>query len=109
MSVSRFGLLSLFAYRNAPHALTGEAPAVLIVILCTRLDIIILMQGRKLRSRLHMLKPDLEKKIEEKFKEPRDFQEDEDVMVRNYMNGPKWLKGTVVRRNGPLSYDVLVG
>ena len=55
-----------------------------------------------------MLKPNLEKKIEEKFKEPRDFQEDQDVMVRNYMNGPKWLKGTVVRRNGPLSYDVLV-
>ena len=90
----------LFAYRNAPHALTGEAPAVL-------------MQGRRLRSRLDMLKPDLQKKVEDKMlvpsKEPRVFEEDQEVMVRNYMNGPKWMKGTVMRRNGRLSYDVLVG
>ena len=29
-------------------------------------------------------------------------------MVRNYLSGPKWVQGTVLRRSGPMSYDVLV-
>ncbi len=90
----------LMAYRNAPHAITGEPPAVL-------------MMGRKLRSRLDMCRPDLKRKMEDQVKAPakelREFKEDETVMVRNYMAGPKWIPGTIVRKSGRMSYDVSVG
>ena len=58
----------LLAYRNAPHALTGQAPAAL-------------MMGRRLRMRLDVLRPDLRKKVEEKVEKPstkvRTFEEDQ--------------------------------
>ena len=40
----------LLAYSNAPHAQTGQPPAVLLM-------------GRRLRSRLDVLKPDLQRKV----------------------------------------------
>ena len=96
LRITRF----LLAYRNAPHAVTGEAPADL-------------MLGRKLRSRLEMIRPDLRKKVEDNIKPPskklRDFEDDQNVMVRNYMSGPKWVHGTILRKSGHMSYDVLVG
>ena len=96
LRIARF----LLAYRNAPHTVTGEAPADL-------------MLGRKLRSRLEMIRPDLRKKVEDNIKPPskklRDFEDDQNVMVRNYMSGPKWVHGTILHKSGHMSYDVLVG
>ena len=43
----------LLAYRSTPHALTGEAPAVLLM-------------GRNIRTRLDILKPNLRKRVEDK-------------------------------------------
>ena len=90
----------LLAYRNAPHALTGQAPAML-------------MMGHRLRMRLDVLRPDLRKKVQDKVEKPsmkvRTFEEDQEVMVKNYSSGPKWVRGTILRQNGPLSYDVQVG
>jgi len=71
------------------------------------------MMGRRLRMRLDVLRPDLRKKVEEKIEKPstkvRTFEEDQEVMVKNYSSGPKWVRGTILRQNGPLSYDVQVG
>ena len=30
------------------------------------------------------------------------------VMVRNFRQGPRWIPGTVVKQNGPLTYLVKV-
>ena len=59
-----------------------------------------------------MLRPDLKRKVEDQVKPPsklRDFNEDQNVMVRNYFDGPKWLPGTILRKCGRMSYDVMVG
>ena len=41
-------------------------------------------------------------------KRVRSFGVGEVVWVRNYANGPKWIKGVVEKLNGPASYEVLV-
>jgi len=43
----------LLAYRTTPHALTGEAP-------------VVLLMGRNLRTRLDILEPNIQKRVKEK-------------------------------------------
>ena len=38
----------------------------------------------------------------------RVFRVDDQVWLRNYANGPKWLKGTIVNRKGPVTYEIEV-
>lgn len=91
----------LFDYRNAPSASTGMAPAEL-------------MLGRTLKSRLHLLKPQLmatQQKQHVKYEsdEPsRRLEVDEKVWVRNYAMGEKWVKGTITGKQGKVMYDVLL-
>ncbi|KAH6923398.1 hypothetical protein HPB50_001037 [Hyalomma asiaticum] len=36
------------------------------------------------------------------------FQVNEQVLVRNFRSGPRWLKATILQRTGPVSYEVKV-
>ena len=83
----------LFSYRIMPQSTTGTSPAELLF-------------GRPLRSRLHLLKPNLSQNVENKQEQQklshdkcaveRIFVEGEKVFVRNYSKvGKKWLPGKV--------------
>ena len=90
----------LFAYRTAPHATTGHSPAQLLF-------------GRNLKSRLDLLKPNIKRVVDGRLLKNEkgtlvSFQNGEMVMVRHYHRGPKWLKGEVLERIGPVLYKVLV-
>ena len=90
----------LFAYRTAPHATTGHSPAQLLF-------------GRNLKSMLDLLKPNIKRVVDGKLLKNEKgtlvyFQNGEKVMVRHYHRGPKWLKGEVLERIGPVLYKVLV-
>ena len=71
-SLDRF----LLAYRNSPHSMTKETPAMLFM-------------GPSLRSRLDLMKPNISS-----------------VLIWNYRGGSKWLPATVFSKSGPLSYTV---
>ena len=88
--ISRF----LFSYRITPQTTTGTTPAELLM-------------GRTLRSRLHLLKPNLSQNIERKQEQQklnydkkaveRAFVGGEKVYARNYSKiGKKWLSGEIV-------------
>lgn len=93
----------LLAYRNTEHSTTQESPATLFM-------------GRKLRTRLDLLKPDLsetvrtsqEKMCSRNRSTPRSFDNGDPVVVRDYRGGDKWTCGTVQSRTGPVSYKVKV-
>ena len=97
--ISRF----LFSYRTTPHSTTKCTPAELLF-------------GRNLRSRFHLLKPDLAARVEEKQDQQkkahdqgavnRSFEIGEPVYVRNYAQGPKWLAGHIQKCTGPVSFMV---
>ena len=96
----------LFSYRNTPNSTTGQTPAEL-------------MLNRRPRTRLDLLRPDIEnktlnKQADQKFKhdkhsKERDFLVGEPVLVQNFRGEPKWLKATIIERTSPVSYKTLVG
>ena len=95
----------LLTYRSTPHATTNVAP-------CT------LFLNRHVRTRFDLLRPDVDGRVASKQAEQkrqhdlhakkRDLFIGQRVMVRNLRPGPRWIPGTVVERNGPLSYLVQV-
>ena len=89
----------LLVYRNTPHATTGESPAMLLM-------------GRRLRTRLDLLKPHVRSSValkqdQTRFKKGvRDLCVEENVQFRNYAQGPKWKQGTVTKILGPRNYVI---
>ena len=93
----------LFRYRNTPHATTGVTPAELLL-------------GRKPRTHLDFLHPDLAIQVQKKQerqrvnhdnrKPERSFDVNDPVLVRNFQTGDKWLTGKVTRVFGPRSLQV---
>ena len=93
----------LLSYRTTPHTTTGVTPASLFV-------------GRELRTKLDLIKPDIDRRVCEKQarqKEDHDkkvmyrsFTVGEKVMVKNFRAGENWLPATITQQNGPLSYTV---
>lgn len=93
----------LFQYRITPHATTGKSPAELLM-------------GRRLRSHLDQLHPDVARQVrrsQERQKREHDktavgrtFSIGDAVLTRNYSQGPKWLKGSVVQMSGSHSLVV---
>ncbi len=93
----------LFRYRMTPHTTTSMAPSELLM-------------GKKMKSRLDLLKPSLDQRVQhrqERQKEGHDkrakvrsFEVGEQVYVKNHSRGSKWLPGTIIERRGPLSYRV---
>lgn len=95
----------LFNYRITPHTTTGIPPAELLV-------------GRRLRSRLDLLYPEVSSKVEhqqhkqkqqhDSGKPLRKFSVGDKVYAQNFSKTnatSKWLAGIVVRVTGPLSYE----
>ena len=95
----------MLVYRNTAHSTTGESPSMLLM-------------KRKLRTRLDLLKPSVQRHVENKQnsivertpnRHLRHFQEGDSVMVRNYGNGEKWLPGKISEVLGTRNYIVQTG
>ncbi len=96
----------LFSYRITPQSTTGISPAEMLL-------------GRKLRSTLDLLHPDLQQKVRDKQCKQkqhhdnkwqvRSFQVGDAVLTRNFSYGPKWIPGFIAKVTGPLSYQVMLG
>ena len=97
----------LIAYRNTPHSTTGVSPAQLLL-------------GRPLRTRLDLVKPSLNHKMvnqqhqqsfraaSEKGRQCRQLEVGDSVMTRDYRGDLKWRSGLIVKKTGPLMYEVQV-
>jgi hypothetical protein len=97
----------LITYRNTPHSTTGESPAQLVL-------------GRPIRTRLDLVKPNLNRKMVIKQQEQsrksasaknratRQLEVGDTVMARDYRGNLKWRSGKVIERTGPLMYKIEV-
>lgn len=93
----------LMAYRNSPHSTTNESPAKL-------------MMGRDLRTRMHLLRPNVgntvktrqEEMCERRNTRARDFENGQSVVVRDYRGKDKWVPGTIAEKTGPVSYRIQI-
>ena len=94
----------LTRYRNTPHTTTGLCPSEL-------------MLGRKVRTHLDLLHPNLQSHVHEnqraqkqnhdKRAKERNIGVEDTVFVRNYDRvNEKWVPGTVVEQTGPVSFKV---
>ncbi|CAC5368187.1 unnamed protein product [Mytilus coruscus] len=89
----------LLGYRTTPHSTTKRTPAELFV-------------GRRLRTRLDTLKPNINERMQRqrsKTKPCRDIANGEPVLVRDYRDNNKWKQGVIVHKLGPVTYQVQVG
>uniref|UniRef100_A0AAV2K5K2 Gypsy retrotransposon integrase-like protein 1 n=1 Tax=Knipowitschia caucasica TaxID=637954 RepID=A0AAV2K5K2_KNICA len=96
----------LFNYRITPQSTTGLSPAEM-------------LQGRRLRSTLDLVHPDLRSKVEQKQgvqkkhhdkqRTVRSFLIGDAVITRNFSYGPKWIQGFITKVTGPVSYKVMLG
>ncbi|RXN35623.1 putative protein K02A2.6-like protein [Labeo rohita] len=96
----------LFSYRITPQSTTGISLAEMLL-------------GRKLRSTLDLLHPDLQQKVRDKQSKQkqyhdnkcpiRNFQVVDAVLTKNFSYGPKWIPGFIAKVSGPLSYQVMLG
>ena len=95
----------LLVYRNTPHSTTGEAPS-------------LLLMGRRLRTRLDLLIPSVEKHVEARQYSSmvnrtakrglRQFHAGDAVLASNYGRGEKWIPGVVTEVLGSRHYMVEV-
>lgn len=98
----------LLRYRCTPHTVTGVSPAELFL-------------KRRLRNRFSLLKPHLERHMEEKQTQQKEQHDRSRVKLRELVSGdpvhvrnhrgsgpPKWVAGKIIRRLGPLTYLVQV-
>ena len=95
----------LLVYRNTPHSTTGEAPS-------------LLLMGRRLRTRLDLLLPSVEKHVEARQYSSmvnrtakrglRHFHAGDAVLARNYGRGEKWIPGVVTEVLGSRHYMIEV-
>ncbi|XP_068671438.1 uncharacterized protein [Montipora foliosa] len=95
----------LIAYRNTPHFTTGASPAQLLL-------------GRPLRTRLDLVKPNLNRKMVNQQhqqsiraaneKGRQRCQLGDSVMSRDYRGDLNWRAGLIVNTTGPLMYEVKV-
>ena len=95
----------LLCYRSTPHATTNRTPSSLFL-------------HREVRTRLDLLKPGCgdyvatrqaqQVRNHDSHAKLRELSVGQEVMARNFRPGSKWVPGTIVERNGPLSYLVKV-
>ena len=72
-----------------------------------------LLFGRNRKSRLDLLKPNVKRVVDSRLlqnetKRLTSYQAGEEVWLRNYRGGSKWLPGRELERMGPVLYRVLV-
>ena len=93
----------LFYNHITPQSTTGLSPSEL-------------LQHRRLRSRLDLIKPDLQVWIQRKqwaqqsHNNPRlrTFEVDEPVYIRNFVGAPRWFPGKIRDTVGNVSYGILL-
>ena len=97
----------LIAYRNTPHSTTGASLAELLL-------------GRPLRTRLDLVKPNLNSKMvnqqhqqsiraaNERGRQRRQLEVGDSVTSRDYRGDLKWRSGLIVKKTGPLMCEVQV-
>ena len=95
----------LLVYRTTPHSTTGEPPSLLLI-------------GRRLRNRLDLLTPSVEKYVEacqyitmlsrNAHRGFRTFSAGDSVMATNFRRRGKWVSGVVTEVLGSLHYIVKV-
>ena len=93
-------------YRTIPHSTTKRSPSELLF-------------GRKIRTTLEILKPQVETQVlkqqtraiqnHDRTARDRQLSVGQTVFARQYLGPSKWVGGVITRRTGPLSYDVQVG
>ena len=93
----------LFHYRITPHTTTGLSPSEMLL-------------GRKLRSRLDFLKPDIQQKViqkqakqksdHDKHSQTRNFAEGDKVFAKNFRPGKQWLRGKIASQKGPVTFVI---
>jgi len=93
----------LFAYRITPQSTTGVSPAELLL-------------GKRPRTRLDLLRPNTAQRVEERQQaqkrkhdlkaRERAFKKGDDVFVKNFGSGFRWLPGKIVNITGPVSFHV---
>lgn len=93
----------LFTYRITPQSTTGISPAELLL-------------GRRLRTRLDLLRPNTAARVEDKQLQQkarhditakhRVFVIGDTVFVKNFSSGYRWLPGEIVKVTGPVSFVV---
>ena len=91
----------LFSYRLTPQSTTGVFPSELLL-------------GRRLRTRLDLLRPDITRRVEEKQyqhkvrhdRTAKSQVSDDLVYVKNFGKGQMWLPGKIVKVTGPVSFIV---
>ncbi|XP_049871194.1 uncharacterized protein K02A2.6-like [Pectinophora gossypiella] len=91
----------LIYYRNIEHSTTGESPAMLLL-------------GRRLRTRLDMIKPDRESRVhraQQRQKESaggvsRSVDRNDEIWYKQFLKGEKWLPGRVIDSVGPSNFRV---
>ena len=92
----------LLTYRNTPHSSTGLSPSQLLF-------------KRKLRTRLDLLKPDVEENVltsqtgqaksHDLHVKARIFHKGQPVWIKDFVT-KKWVEGTIVEERGPYSFLV---
>ncbi len=93
----------LFNYRITPQTTTGISPSELLL-------------GRRPRSRLDLLKPNIADRVEKKQSQQKEqhdsrarlrvFTVGQNIFLKNYGAGRRWLPGMVIQVTGPVSYKV---
>lgn len=92
----------LLHYRNTEHCTTGETPA-------------LLMFGRRLRTKLDALRPDLNARVNKAQKRQqergsqgtRELHEGDEVWLRQFRGNDKWVSGRVTQKIGISDYKVV--
>lgn len=89
----------VFGYRNTPHTTTGKTPSELFL-------------RRQVRTRLSLIKPEFSQRMqtetEPNLPRVRSFTVGQQVLVKNYRGGEKWLNGVIREVLGPVTYNVEV-
>ena len=89
--------------RTTPHSTAGVTPAELFL-------------KQSLQTRLDLLRPSVQEHVETMQMDQKHFHDTgsvdrnfdfgQTVLVQNLRDGPKWLKGMIVEKSGPVSYRV---
>ncbi|XP_015778003.1 PREDICTED: uncharacterized protein K02A2.6-like [Acropora digitifera] len=98
----------LTAYRNTPHSTTDVSPTQLFLErpLRTRLDLVKPNLNRKMVNRQHQQR--IIRAANEKGRHRRQLEVGDSVMLRDYRRDLKWRAGLIVNKTGPLMYEVEV-
>ena len=93
----------LMAYRTTPQTTTGMTPSEL-------------LQGRRIRTRLDLLKPNVNERVEyrqfqqklahDSSAQKRSFEKGDAVFARNFGTGSSWLSSVIQEVTGPVSFVV---